>query len=314
MTVNKQHKLMRTMQTVFFLLSMSVGGFCQSQADGTVPSTQCLQLIKPSSQSTEISKEIKVPPLEKSLLLHGQAPLNIVPLEPALKIFIWNVKKMKGSKTHDFLHRWVQQADLTLIQEAGYGSTTNDFWNKINPASALWSFAVSYKQKGLTTGVLTRSIFHPLKQKILRSRGREVLKKSHKMSLLTYLPIEGREEPLLVINLHALNFVSLGSYTKQVDRLLEYIKPHQGPIVVGGDFNSYTWQRNKRLLNRLSPLGIKEVKIEGRKTIWPWKLDRVFTRGFQVQKAYMMHESEGSDHEALWVELKFNTLTKGSSL
>ena len=254
----------------------------------------------------EVNKKqnIKVPPLEKSLLLTGRAPRAQLPRHHVLKVFIWNVKKMKSPKVHKFLHKYSNRADVALLQEGGYGLEADKFWKNIDLNTGLWSFAVSYEQGNLVTGVLTRTVFQPLKQKILRSRGHEVWKKSRKNTLLSYLPIEGQVEPLLVVNVHGLNFVSLDTYTAQMKHLAEHIAQHKGPAIVGGDFNSYTLRRSRRLEQSLQALGLEEVKMQGRRRFWPWKLDRLFARGFQVLNTRMMYESEGSDHEALWAELR----------
>lgn len=60
------------------------------------------------------------------------------------------------------------------------------------------------------------------------------------MSLCSYYKINGSKESLLVINTHVVNFATTEAFRTFIGELLQVIREHQGPLILGGDFN--TWE------------------------------------------------------------------------
>ena len=57
--------------------------------------------------------------------------------------------------------------------------------------------------------------------------------------MLQWFPITGTDQQLLVVNVHAINFVMLHTFEAFIKQLISAMKNHHGPILLAGDFN--TW-------------------------------------------------------------------------
>jgi endonuclease/exonuclease/phosphatase (EEP) superfamily protein YafD len=120
-----------------------------------------------------------------------------------------------------------------------------------------------------------------------------------KSTLLSWIEIAGSDAPLLLVNLHAINFRLAAALDAQLQSLDAVIEAHVGPLVVAGDFN--TWSRRRRVvveefvarhaLMSAFP-GITEVT----------RFDQVYLRGLVVRDAAVL-KSRSSDHDALRIEL-----------
>jgi endonuclease/exonuclease/phosphatase (EEP) superfamily protein YafD len=103
-----------------------------------------------------------------------------------------------------------------------------------------------------------------------------------KTSLVSYYPVKGMNEYLLVANIHGINFtLGVGVYTEQVEKLYDVMKHHEGPIVLAGDFNTWSDERMKivdDLAQRLS-LESLDYTSHNRTIVLGNAIDHVFYRG-----------------------------------
>jgi endonuclease/exonuclease/phosphatase (EEP) superfamily protein YafD len=123
--------------------------------------------------------------------------------------------------------------------------------------------------------------------KPLRSCGQrtaEPIIRYPKTSLISYYPVEGMNENLLVANIHGINFTfGVGAYKEQIENLYDVMKYHNGPIVLAGDFN--TWSDKRMLIvddlaQRLS-LESLDYASHNRTVVFGNALDHVFYRGLE---------------------------------
>lgn len=195
----------------------------------------------------------------------------------------------------------IERADIALLQEA-IGKP--DFINNLifSRPDYCWTLANAFTSKGFSTGVATGSNVRQLQNKALLSPVTEPITNSHKSILLTEYPLQNSRQTLLVLNIHAINFVSTGSFKKHIDQARDVLKSHRGPIVMAGDFNTWNAPRMQYLLKVAQELRLAKVPVmNGSPKIL--KLDHVFTRGLTILSAEELSQYRSSDHSPLALEL-----------
>jgi endonuclease/exonuclease/phosphatase (EEP) superfamily protein YafD len=137
----------------------------------------------------------------------------------------------------------------------------------------------------------------------------EPVVKTPKTALVTSYALAGEGASLLVVNVHALNFVSADTLALHLDQLEDRMRPHEGPILLGGDFNAWSDEKQERLRALAARLALVEVAFDGRSEdedgrtkVFGNALDYAFVRGLRVESA-RVEVSERSDHNALVLEL-----------
>jgi endonuclease/exonuclease/phosphatase family metal-dependent hydrolase len=150
-------------------------------------------------------------------------------------------------------------------------------------------------------GVLTASRSAATEAKAFLSEEKEVIVGTHKSLLLsTYAFRDGRE--LLVVNMHAINFRENGAYEREKQRLLSYLSSYSGPILLAGDFNTWSLSRLALLLKTTEALGLQKVPFssdEGVKSFLGNPLDMIFYRGLVLHHYEVLDDGGISDHRPL---------------
>jgi endonuclease/exonuclease/phosphatase (EEP) superfamily protein YafD len=126
---------------------------------------------------------------------------------------------------------------------------------------------------------------------------REPFTGTRKSALVTWVELEGDDEPLLLVDLHGTNIRRAAALDAQLRTLDELLAAHAGPMIVAGDFNM--WSRARR------EVVASFVARHGLVTAFPGKrahFDNVYVRDLEVIDAEVL-KSRGSDHDALRVEL-----------
>lgn len=115
------------------------------------------------------------------------------------------------------------------------------------------------------------------------------------------------QQELAVVNLHAVNFTyGTQEYQEQIAALLDELRSFAGPVIVAGDFNSWSEARMALLSAALTEIGLQAVVFESdnRTTfINGLPLDHVFYRGLILKKAEAP-QSDASDHNPLLVSFR----------
>jgi endonuclease/exonuclease/phosphatase (EEP) superfamily protein YafD len=117
-------------------------------------------------------------------------------------------------------------------------------------------------------------------------------------------PLAGVEARLLVVNAHLVNFSgSGGEYRRQVRALEVLLGSHEGPLIVAGDFNTWSDGRLGAVAAMAGRLGLEEVVFtEGSPVVFFGRhVDHVYYRGLQVRRARVAPVAS-SDHRPLLVE------------
>jgi endonuclease/exonuclease/phosphatase (EEP) superfamily protein YafD len=222
-------------------------------------------------------------------------------LDPAeINLLIWNTQKGQGAGwLEEFAELSIDQ-DLLLLQEAYLRDGLRDFLLR---RALSWNLATTFMRDQIETGVMTASQVTPASACIQRTM--EPLLSLPKSTLISRYPIEGSAEMLLVGNIHAVNF-SLGTaaFRSQLDRLAGMLDEHEGPMIVAGDFNSWSQSRTRVLDQVLvETRSMRKVKFNGRspRAIWGLTIDHVYYRGLTVVAGRVL-ETNTSDHDPIWVQ------------
>lgn len=142
----------------------------------------------------------------------------------------------------------------------------------------------------------------------LLSKKRELKYATHKVSLITHHKIS-EDKTLLVVNLHAINFVHNRDFKNELDHLYVSIRNHRGAMIVAGDFNTWNLKRSHLLKEFTENLSLKKVEFSDEKhlkKIFTNSIDHIFYRELNVTYSEVIDSKKISDHNPIIA--KFSTL------
>ncbi len=218
-------------------------------------------------------------------------------------ILVWNIFKQKRADCIQVLEEYADQTALILLQEA---QNTAQLLNFITQYNKVADQVPAYSFNDIFAGVMT--ISNHLPQCAISFREKEPLIRVPKSALITIYPIANSVDQLLVANVHAVNFsIGVKIYHQQIRMLVNRIQQHQGPVILAGDFNSWSQQRLSLLYQLIYSIGLNAVNfpIDDRKTFMGRPLDYVFYRGLQLDSAKIIC-THTSDHNPLLVHFKLD--------
>ena len=237
----------------------------------------------------------------------------------AIDVLVWNIKKTQEPGWSREYSELARGKELVILQEA---------WDAPSMRSALnlddraWVMGVSFvyeRRDHTATGVATGSTATPQTARVRHAPTREPLVRTPKAALLTTYALEGQPEPLLVVNLHAINFRTAPHLRQQLQPLERAIETHRGPVLLAGDFNTHHRPRFEVMEAMVDRLGLqtafpnwtdpdrarrRDLVRDGRLRSGRWPLDHVFVRGLEVVEARVHGDRAGSDHTPLTLRVR----------
>jgi endonuclease/exonuclease/phosphatase (EEP) superfamily protein YafD len=211
----------------------------------------------------------------------------------------WNVKKTSLPNWRRDYRRLTRGKDLILIQEASLGPDTVDDL----PVAPHWSFAPGYRAPNAITGVLTLSRVAPLARCSFATV--EPLLRTPKATSVTQFSLRGRQETLLVVNLHSVNFsFGLGAYKRQFEQIAGVLEGHEGPVILSGDLNTWRGGRMATVEALAAAFGLRALTYgeDGRSLFFGRPLDHIYVRGLSGGPV-VSEPVNSSDHNPLSVML-----------
>ena len=171
-----------------------------------------------------------------------------------------------------------------------------------------WSYAVApnMQTRRSVYGVLTASSYAFKEAQARLSSKREGMFATHKSYMLSHHSLaEGGS--LLVVNVHAINFVRARQFSQEIELIKEEILEHKGPLIVAGDFNVWSRQRRLSLLQFCRSVGLRQaimVDPHHVKTYRQHPLDFIFYRDLTLQETLAIDTSNVSDHNPLYARFR----------
>jgi endonuclease/exonuclease/phosphatase (EEP) superfamily protein YafD len=225
---------------------------------------------------------------------HALDPENITLLN-------WNIYKGQKKNWADDFRQLSDGQDLVIIQEALLNPEVTETLKK---QSIHWTMNTGFIVNDEATGVLTGSRVKAISSCGLRTT--EPFLRLPKTALVNKYRLSGTDKKLLVANIHSINF-TLGTevYSEQIEKLKSAIAQHQGPVIVAGDFNSWSESRKQIIDDMINDLSLKAVTYDShnRVTIFGNVIDHVFYRGL-VPVSSESQQVTSSDHNPIKVTFR----------
>ncbi len=221
-------------------------------------------------------------------------------LDTSLRFLSWNMQKASNQGWREDLRNFTSDVHLAFIQEAAVQAGIA----RALPVRLHQAFAAGYTTSKRETGVLTLSSGAPSLRCHLTAW--EPWLGTPKATSITEYPIRGRQERLLAVNMHAVNFaLGLAEFREQVHALEAVMDHHRGPVVFAGDLNTWSAGRQALVDAFMRKYGLQPVGFapDLRTTFFGNALDHIYVRGIRAESARVAPVSS-SDHNALLVDLE----------
>lgn len=230
-----------------------------------------------------------------------------------IKILNWNVAKNNNTSrwANDF-YQIVEsyEPDLICFQEIELNKNTQ---NILALESMGWRFAPNFIDFYYNTycGILTASKVQPVASRAILTPEFEPVTNTPKVSLIAEYPLKETGQTLLVVNTHAINFVNLHKFKSQLQKLEAVLSDRREPLIICGDFNTWSQGRFnllKLMANRLDLIPVQFSRQDQAKLktfLGSPPLDHIFYRRLtpKLQTAKVLDKLYSSDHKPMVVEL-----------
>lgn len=223
-----------------------------------------------------------------------------------LDVLSWNIQKASNDGWARELAELAGDVHLAFIQEAAVQAMIPD----VIPGSPLYqAFTRGYTTGNLETGVMTLSSHSP--SMLCNFTAVEPWLGTPKAVTVTEHPLAGRQDRLLAINIHAVNFTfGVDDFRRQLEPLAQLLAQHRGPAILAGDFNTWSDARQQLVDQLLSRQGLSALQFaeDRRTTAFGRPLDHIYVRGLRAEHAEVIPVTS-SDHNALrarlWLDEEF---------
>ena len=213
----------------------------------------------------------------------------------------WNIQKENREGWESDFVRLSQNADILIIQEA---FLTEEFRRLLNRRSYYWHLVTAFEYQQVKAGVLTAATIEP--DFVCPLRASEPLIRIPKTILITRYPLTNAHHSLMIANIHMINFAPhLSAFQDQAQEMTEIMVNHQGPLIVAGDFNTWSEDRLEIIEDMTVRLKLEsaDFKSDHARKVFGRTVDRVYYRGLILEEAVVI-EVTSSDHNPLLVRFR----------
>ncbi len=260
------------------------------------------------SGTTNTSIETVAEPVPAECSLENMQAALVNPAKPMqlldpdkISIINWNIyKAQKDNWAADF-KTFIKGQDLVLIQEA---VNRPDIIKLLTARQPYWQLNTGFYYEGAEAGVLIAATVPPIFSCGLRTT--EPIIRVPKTVLINLYPLANSKQVLLVANIHGINFtLGTDTYDQQIMAMDLIIKQHKGPMIIAGDFNSWSDARLAIVNAMTEKLSLKKLNYvsENRVRIFGNAIDHVFYRGLDVIAEETLKVSS-SDHNPIKVSFR----------
>ena len=250
-------------------------------------------------QSCEPVAEIKNRVQKTKTELQGK---NAQGLDPENITFLnWNIYKGNGDDWQKDLSVFAESHQVMTIQEA---MISEDLTGLLKTHDFSWVMNTAFHLGGAAAGVMnvaSANAIHSCGFKV-----NEPLIRIPKSTLVSYYTIKGSDQKLLVANIHGINFtLGMSVYRNQLEQLHDDVKYHDGPMIVAGDFNSWSEERMLEVMNLVTSLSLSKIEyvINNKTHVFGNAIDHVFYRQLELVSNQVWQVSS-SDHNPISVNFR----------
>ena len=171
-------------------------------------------------------------------------------------ILCWNVAKLTlHSSYQEYLKSIIEDdsVDILLLQEVKKSLAT-----ELELCDYSYILSPNIQTNKHIFGVLTAFKISCEDELSLLTKKRELSYATHKVTLITRHKIS-QDDELVIVNLHAINFVKNSDFHTELENIRLTIKSHKGPMIVAGDFNTWNVKRVEFLREFTYDLSLTEV-------------------------------------------------------
>lgn len=223
------------------------------------------------------------------------------PRSPLL-VVSWNIHKNARPDWNRDLSRFLAAGGIVLLQESLLDPAMRD---TLDATRTRWVQAEAWSAPSGPTGALVAAPIAPIDYCVLRAP--ETPGVPPKSTVVAWFRIAGRADTLAVASVHSVNFSpALGGYRRQLEALARTLAAHRGPIVVGGDFNTWSPVRADALDEILGRIGLAAVvpDRDRRSRFLGLPADHLYVRGMVAIESGVARV-DSSDHAPIVASLAF---------
>jgi endonuclease/exonuclease/phosphatase (EEP) superfamily protein YafD len=305
---------MRALATLIALFAVTGCAIDSEHADRRTGARHAEPTVPPASKET--SSTIKIPhhqdgisaaaliqtmPDSCAAQLGGSRRSQYDELDSSdIQMVNWNIQRGSDPEWTADLAKITGEHDLMIFQEALLNA---DAWGVV-ASDQYRSFAPGYRTRRSVTGVMTVSVAKPLTQCNFVSL--EPWLGTPKATIITEYGLTDTDQTLLVVNIHAVNFTfGVRDFQEQIQQVQIVMSEHPGPILLSGDFNTWSWRRSRILHEAAESLGLAALDYDEdhRKRAFGKPLDHIYIRGLHVIDA-TTRVVGSSDHNPMTVKLR----------
>ena len=280
---------------IFFIFVLSISAFgCV-----IIPDTLTVESQQGKSDSLPAdylcNPKIENPPL--ITVPTGSIGLNA----SGFSLLSWNIQKeIRDDWESDFV-RLSHNADILIIQEA---FLTKQLRRLLNSRPYYWHLVTAFEYQHVKAGVLTAATVEP--DFICPLRAAEPLIRFPKTILITRYPLADTHQSLMMANIHMINFAPhISAFHDQARRMTKILVNHKGPMILSGDFNTWSEERLAIIEDLAGQLKLSpaDFKTDLARKAFGQTVDRVYYRGLTLEEALVI-EVTSSDHNPLQVRFR----------
>ncbi|KUE81288.1 hypothetical protein ATO46_12375 [Aeromonas schubertii] len=228
------------------------------------------------------------------------------PLPREFGVTVWNLYKSQRKEWLAGMDRFALEQDLVLLQES---KTTPELLGWLRDGGFEWQQVQAFTQGQSSLGVMTAA--KTPRAFVCGVRSPEPFFRIPKSGLVSLYPLDGDPDGVLVVNLHAVNFeLGMAGYREQLNELTALVRRHQGPVILAGDFNTWSDKRQRWLDGLAGELSLKEARPvpDTRSTAFGRPLDHLYYRDLDLVEV-SAPGTEASDHNPIVARFKAQSLT-----
>ncbi len=264
--------------------------------------TSCVNVDTKSDDVSRAFHDEQKPEVCQALTVVNNKSSDKKGLDPEnISILNWNIYKGNNDGWQKDLTSFAQSHDVMTIQEAYLDDKLSGLLetNNFN-----WAMNTAFHLNGTAAGVMTVANSNAIQS--CGFQNIEPVIRVPKATLVSYYNIDGHDGKLLVANIHGINFtLGVTAYREQLEQLFDSIQYHDGPMIVAGDFNSWSDDRMAEVMQLVEKLSMSslEYQVNNKTHIFGNAIDHVFYRQLQPVSKKVWQVSS-SDHNPISVTFK----------